>query len=176
MTERYEQHSFDIEGNLRTPRRIYTAQDIEALHTALAPFVDLGELRRLIAEGKAIHDALLTDAPPREVRALLDVVRSMLIPLSYEKITTPRDAAAIFMTLLGEKDQEELHTMALNTKNGVLGIHMVYRGSVNSAMIRIGEVFKEAIKQNATSVLICHNHPSGSIDHSPVIWRMVFVK
>jgi DNA repair protein RadC len=94
-------------------------------------------------------------------------VVEMLRPVGREQVRSPRDAAAVFMAFLGEKDQEEFHTMALNTKNQVLGIHMVYRGSVNSAAIRVGEVFKEAIKQNAVGIIACHNHPSGVCEPSP---------
>jgi DNA repair protein RadC len=43
----------------------------------------------------------------------------------------------------------------------VLAIRMVYQGSVNQAQVRIGEVFREAIRHNAASVVVVHNHPSG---------------
>jgi len=71
------------------------------------------------------------------------------------------------MAMLGERDQEEFYTMALNTKNYVLGMHLVYRGSVNMAQVRIAEVFREAVKQNAVAVIVAHNHPSGDATPSP---------
>jgi DNA repair protein RadC len=43
----------------------------------------------------------------------------------------------------------------------------VYRGSVNTAMIRVGEVFKEALRLNATSIIVAHNHPSSDPAPSP---------
>jgi DNA repair protein RadC len=148
------------------PRRIYKPQDVERLHKALEPFVDIPSLRRLAADGREIREALKTDIPPQVIHALMYAAKEMFRPIHREQIKTPKDAAAIFMALLGHLDQEEFHTMALNTKNRVLGIHCVYRGNVNSAMIRVGEVFKEALKQNAVSILVAHNHPSGTADPS----------
>ena len=49
----------------------------------------------------------------------------------------------------------------LNTRNQVLDIIELYHGSLNSSMIRVGEVFKHAIRRNAASVIVIHNHPSG---------------
>lgn len=64
-------------------------------------------------------------------------------------------------------DQEELRVFLLDTKNHILDIETVYRGSVNSSQVRIAEVFKGAIKQNAPSIIIVHNHPSGDPTPSP---------
>lgn len=43
----------------------------------------------------------------------------------------------------------------------------MYRGSVNTAMIRVGEVFKEALRLNATSIIVAHNHPTSDPTPSP---------
>ena len=48
-----------------------------------------------------------------------------------------------------------------NTRNQVLGTADVYRGSVHTAVVRIGELFREALRQNAPAIIIAHNHPSG---------------
>ncbi len=47
----------------------------------------------------------------------------------------------------------------------VLGAPTIYQGSVNSTSFRVGELFREAIRQNAASMILVHNHPSG--DPSP---------
>ena len=49
----------------------------------------------------------------------------------------------------------------------LLSFSTVYRGSVNSALIRVGEVFKDALRLNATSIIALHNHPSGDPNPSP---------
>ena len=50
--------------------------------------------------------------------------------------------------------------VCLNTKNYVLKHVTVYIGSINSSAVRVGEVFKEALKQNAAAIIVAHNHPS----------------
>ncbi len=57
--------------------------------------------------------------------------------------------------------------MLLDTRNRVLDIVPVYRGSVNSSQVRIGELFKAAIRRNAASIVVIHNHPSGDPTPSP---------
>jgi DNA repair protein RadC len=55
----------------------------------------------------------------------------------------------------------------LDSRNHVLGIAEVYKGSVNSSQVHIGEVFKPAIRRNATAIIVIHNHPSGDPTPSP---------
>jgi DNA repair protein RadC len=81
----------------------------------------------------------------------------MLRPAEREQTRTPRAAAAYFMAALRERDQEEFYTIVLNIKNHVLCVHIVYKGSVNTAAIRLGEVFKEALKLNAVGIICTHN-------------------
>ncbi len=57
--------------------------------------------------------------------------------------------------------------MMLDTRNRMLDVVEVYHGSLNASMIRIGEVFKPALQRNAASILVSHNHPSGSPNPSP---------
>ncbi len=58
-------------------------------------------------------------------------------------------------------EQEHLRTILLNTKNHVTKIHTVHIGSLNTALVRVGELFREAIRQNAAALIVAHNHPSG---------------
>jgi DNA repair protein RadC len=80
---------------------------------------------------------------------------------------TFKDVAALLMVSMGHLQQEELRTVLLDTKNRVQGIALVYRGSVNTAMLRIGEVFREAVRRNSTALVVTHNHPSGDCTPSP---------
>lgn len=64
-------------------------------------------------------------------------------------------------------DQEEAWVLLLNTKNVITHEALVYRGSVNMSYIRAAEVFKPAVKVNATAVIFSHNHPSGDPSPSP---------
>jgi DNA repair protein RadC len=62
-------------------------------------------------------------------------------------------------------DHEELIVFVLDTRNRVMGHHRVYVGNVAGSSLRVGECFAAAIRLNAASVIVAHNHPSG--DPSP---------
>ena len=57
--------------------------------------------------------------------------------------------------------QEVLKLIMLDTKNNVIGIKDVFKGSLNSSIVHPREIFKEALKKSSASIIICHNHPSG---------------
>jgi DNA repair protein RadC len=149
-------------------RRLYTTKEVRDRHRSLEPFIDLKELRRVGAYTPAdLHTALRMDKPPAEVRALLDTLTALLLPVGRDKIRSPQDAAALLMLQMGHIDQEEMRTMLLDTRNKVISIVTVYRGTVNTSQVRVAEVYKEAIRRNATSLILAHNHPSGEPDPSP---------
>ena len=68
---------------------------------------------------------------------------------------------------MGQLDREELRIVSLDTKQRVLSVDLVYRGSVNASLIRIGELFKSPVRWNATAAILAHNHPSGDPAFSP---------
>jgi DNA repair protein RadC len=81
-------------------------------------------------------------------------------------IKTPADAAALLIPLMSGLEQEELRVMMLTVKNAVLGIPLLYRGSINTIGMRVAEVYREAIRHNAASIIVAHNHPSFSVEVS----------
>jgi DNA repair protein RadC len=166
-SERYEQHSFDLDGTERSPRRLYTTEDIVRLHEALEPFIDLRDLRRCVAEQRDIYEALRVDRPPQEIRAIMETLAAIMRPVNRLQVKSPADIAPVLMLEMGHLTQEELRTVLLDSKNRVQTIHMVYRGSLNAAMIRVGEVFREAVKRNSSGLIVAHNHPSGDCTPSP---------
>lgn len=87
--------------------------------------------------------------------------RSMRISEDRPQIKSPSDAANYLMPVMGTLEQEQVHTILLDTRNRVLAAPMIYKGSLNSASMRIGEVYKEAIRHNAATIIVAHNHPSG---------------
>lgn len=83
-------------------------------------------------------------------------------------ISSPADAANLLMYQMAAFDQEYLYVILLDTRNRVLGRPLeVYHGSLNTSLIRIGEVFREAVRINAAAVIVAHNHPSGDPSPSP---------
>ncbi len=105
----------------------------------------------------------LGEAKAAQLKACVELARRLALerPDERVRIHSPEDVAAILSTQMAGLDQEELRVVLLNTKNEVLKIHTVYRGSVNAAQIRVAEVFKEAVRQNAPALVVAHNHPSG---------------
>lgn len=98
-----------------------------------------------------------------EIKAALELGRRMIYstPDQRPQIRTPADAAQLLMPEMSLLEQEEVRTLQLDTRNRVMSTTMVYRGSLNAATMRIGELFKEAIRGNCASIIVAHNHPSG---------------
>ena len=76
-------------------------------------------------------------------------------------IRSPEDAAAYLMTDMASLNQEHFVTLFLNVKNEVLHKQTIFIGSLNSSIVHPREVFREAFKRSAASMIISHNHPSG---------------
>ncbi len=109
------------------------------------------------------------EAKAATVKAALEIGRRLLLvgPDERFQIKSPADAAALLMVEMSHLDQEHLRAVLLDTKNRVQRIATVYIGSVNTAMIRVGEVVKEAIRHNSAALIVAHNHPSGDPSPSP---------
>jgi DNA repair protein RadC len=102
------------------------------------------------------------------LKAALALGRKLLQPEEARPIIqSPEDAAQILMPLLAHREQETMVVMPLSTRNHVLDVIEMYRGSLNSSMVRVGELFKPALQRNAAAILIAHNHPSGDPGPSP---------
>lgn len=76
-------------------------------------------------------------------------------------IATPEDVVALCEPQLRGLDREHFWTLALNTKNRLLRIIEVSVGSLNASIVHPRELFKEAVRVSAASVIVVHNHPSG---------------
>jgi DNA repair protein RadC len=105
----------------------------------------------------------LGEAKAAQVQAALELGRRLAAaqPEERAQIRSPEDVANLLMGEMGLLDQEHLRVVLLNTRNQVLGTQEVYRGSVHTAVVRIGELFREALRQNAPCIIVVHNHPSG---------------
>lgn len=79
----------------------------------------------------------------------------------FKRVTSPNDVASMLYGEMGTFNQEVLKLIILNTKNEIIKIKDVFKGSLNSSLIHPREVFNEAIRNSAASIIICHNHPSG---------------
>lgn len=81
-----------------------------------------------------------------------------------KKIQSPNDIFNIAQNVIhaNEYAEENLWLITLDTKNNITGIFTVSTGSLNSSIVHPREIFKRAVLQNAASIIICHNHPSGN--------------
>lgn len=87
--------------------------------------------------------------------------------MARPQVKSPSDIADLLLLEMSHLDQEHLRTVLLDTKNRVQAIATVYIGSLNASMIRVGEVFKTAVKLNSAALIVAHNHPSGDATPSP---------
>ena len=82
-------------------------------------------------------------------------------------IQSPEDVAELLRYEIGGREQEHLVVVLLDTRNRLLRIAEVYVGSLNTSVVRIGEIFREAVRSNAAALIVAHNHPSGDPSPSP---------
>jgi DNA repair protein RadC len=77
------------------------------------------------------------------------------------RIRSPADVGERLRPAMRHLEQEELRTLLLNTKNVVTGIQTVYVGNLAGSSVRVGEVFRDAVRSQAAAIVVVHNHPSG---------------
>lgn len=109
-------------------------------------------------------------AKAAQLLAALELGRRIAIstPDARPTISSPADAANLLMYELSAADQEYLYVVLLDTRNRLMVPPLeVYHGSLNTSLIRVGEVFREAVRVNAASMIVVHNHPSGDPSPSP---------
>ena len=109
------------------------------------------------------------EAKACQIKAAIELGNRLRLEKPQERpaINSPADAAALVQYEMSGLEQEELRVIQLNTRNHVLGISKVYQGSLNSSQVRVGELFKEAVRRNSAAIIVVHNHPSGDPTPSP---------
>jgi DNA repair protein RadC len=115
------------------------------------------------------HRHGMGEAKTSTLKAALEIGRRLLLTDQGQRfqIKSPSDVAQLLMIEMSHLDQEHLRTVLLDTKNRVQEITTIYVGSLNTSLIRIGEVFREALKRNSAAIIVVHNHPSGDPTPSP---------
>lgn len=100
----------------------------------------------------------------KKLRAIREIVKRALVAIPEEKqlINTPNDAANLMMKRLRYETKEKFYIIILNTKNKVVNISRISEGSLSGSIVHPANVFKEVLKyETASSIILCHNHPSG---------------
>ena len=134
----------------------------------LVEFEGLGGLARA-GYGELFGQRGLSHAKTCEILAALELGRRIasLAPEERAQISCPQDAANLVAAEMALLAQEHLVVLLLNTRNQVVAKREVYIGTVNSSAVRPAEVLRPAIRENAPSIIVVHNHPSGDPTPSP---------
>lgn len=133
------------------------ASNLLQMHKGIAGLRDLSleELTRQKGIGKAKATTVLAAIElGRRVYAEIPAYRSV--------IRTPADAGNILIQRMRHLDREHFSVMLLNSASALLTIETVSIGTLNSSPVHPREVFKQAIRHSASSVILAHNHPSGT--------------
>jgi DNA repair protein RadC len=82
------------------------------------------------------------------------------------KVSCSRDAAELMMPLIGDLDNEEFWILLLDRNNKVKHKFMTSKGGITATIIDVRMIMKVALEMVAVSIILCHNHPSGSLKPS----------
>jgi DNA repair protein RadC len=80
-----------------------------------------------------------------------------------DKITSSKDIFEIFHAQFLDLPHEEFHVLLLNRSNSVIRKELVSRGGVSGTVVDPKIIFKIAVENLASSIILCHNHPSGNL-------------
>lgn len=102
------------------------------------------------------------------LEALFELSRRVEVAVLGEQIqiSSPKDASAFFMPLLRDLTKEQFYVAFLNNSKVLIGYKMISSGGSTSTIVEPAEVMRQAIMNNANSILLAHNHPSGTLKES----------
>jgi DNA repair protein RadC len=86
--------------------------------------------------------------------------------VELKKITSSKAVFEIMQPIIGELPHEEFWILFLNNSNKVIYKTQLSKGGITGTVVDIRLVFKMALEQNATSIILTHNHPSGKLQAS----------
>lgn len=91
----------------------------------------------------------------------LGIRASAITPDERPLLRNPEAVADLMLNEMSLFDQEVVRVLSLDTRLRLMKKSDVYRGSVHSTAVRHGELLRDAVKVNATAIILLHNHPSG---------------
>lgn len=118
--------------------------------------------------GELCSEHGMGEAKAAQVKAALELGRRLLAAAPEERpiVRSPRDVANLLMAEMALLEQEHLRVVLLNTRNHLLGVPEIYKGTVNNAQVRVADVFREAVREGCPAIVVVHNHPSGDPEPS----------
>jgi DNA repair protein RadC len=106
----------------------------------------------------------ITETQRRKLSMIFEITRKIGSANVKEKevLDASSKAGKYFVNLLATKPVEEMHVVFLNSQNAVINTFRLSKGTINETAIYIREFVKEAILNNASAVIMAHNHPGES--------------
>ncbi|MES2545125.1 MAG: DNA repair protein RadC [Bacteroidota bacterium] len=86
--------------------------------------------------------------------------------LELQKITSSKSIFELMQPIIGELSHEEFWVLYLNNSNKVISKSQLSKGGITGTIVDVRLVFKMALEMGATSIILCHNHPSGNLKAS----------
>jgi DNA repair protein RadC len=133
-------------------------QTIGGLHRL--PSLTTAELQQIPGVGESLAARL---------RVIAELGRRIVFAAREDRprVASPADTAALLMPEMYNLGQEQMRVVLLDTRNYVIGTPVIYVGSLNTAVVRVAELFRPAIVERAAAIILAHNHPSGDPAPSP---------
>jgi DNA repair protein RadC len=110
----------------------------------------------------------LGSAKATQILAALEIGKRAITYQAQDRpvIKSAADAAQLVIDM-GNLRQEQVRIILLDNGRRVIAIPTVYMGTLNTSVLRVSEIFREAITRNSPAVILAHNHPSGDPAPSP---------
>lgn len=82
--------------------------------------------------------------------------------IKYRPAINSEDTAACIFAFMRDLPEEHFYVLLLDTRNQVIGLSLISKGTISASLVHPREVFKPAILANAAGMIVAHNHPSGN--------------
>jgi DNA repair protein RadC len=137
---------------------------------ALSRRILLSVGNNLTALGKLSIQQLMNFKGIGEAKAVAIVAATELgrrrreeVPMDTDKISSSQSVFALMHPLIGELQHEEFWVVYLNNSNKVVCKSQLSKGGITGTVVDVRLAFKVAFEHNATGMILCHNHPSGTL-------------
>ena len=151
-----------LKGSAGSDRSLHIARQVIATYGGITSLAKLtfAELKRFPGLGECGAEA---------IQSALTLARRLQRgnPEKKPGMTNPQTVADYMQPVVGHLLQEEFHALLLSTKHRLIKDCMITRGLVDSTQIHAREIFRPAIQEACSRIILVHNHPSGDPEPSP---------
>ncbi|MCD7079112.1 DNA repair protein RadC [Pseudomonas sp. MAFF 311095] len=130
----------------------------------------IGGLRPLLEASQALFNQQLGLGPAKfaQLQAVLEMAkRHMAERLRHDSVLeSPKAVRDYLKAMLRHEPHEIFGCLFLDSRHRVLGFEALSQGTIDAAMVYPRQVVKRALAYNAAALILCHNHPSGSLEPS----------